>query len=290
MKKPYVGFFRRALAFLVDSVLISLPPLVICVPLFISQYDALAELPEGDLQTAAVTGLAVVCYTLWQVIALITYWLYFAFCESGKKQATLGKRLLRIKVIGQDGKRISFARATGRAFARMLAYPTVYIGFVMAGCTRRNRALHDMVAQTYVVERDFTSTDELPDTPGHPVWLTVWITVLVGISLVGLITNLPQTDEETLTDTPVAPTEVSAPTDNTPVQQAAEKLLELARTQSAAPTGLQADGNRYYRHADGYRALLPGSVTLFVPNGADAVCCEDDGNNTCAATGLTPCP
>lgn len=290
MQKPYVGFFRRAAAFLVDSVLISLPPLVICVPLFISQYDDLAELPAGDMQTAAVTGLAVVCYALWQVIALITYWLYFAFCESGKKQATPGKRLLRIKVIGQDGKRISFARATGRAFARMLAYPTVYIGFVMAGCTRRNRALHDMIAQTYVVEHDFTPSGDLPDTPGHPVWLTVWAAVLVGISLVGLITNLPPNDEEEFTAATVIQTEIPAETDNAPVQQAAEKLLELARTQGAAPAGLQEDGNRYYRHADGYRALLPGSVTLFVPNGADAVCCENDETNSCANTGLTPCP
>src|SRR5262245_30233262 len=39
-------------------------------------------------------------------------WLYYALLESSPVQATVGKRLLGLAVADEDGKRISFARAT----------------------------------------------------------------------------------------------------------------------------------------------------------------------------------
>jgi uncharacterized RDD family membrane protein YckC len=58
---------------------------------------------------------------------------------------------LGLKVTDLEGRRISFARATGRHFAKILSGLMFFIGFIMAGFTQRKQALHDMIAGTLVV-------------------------------------------------------------------------------------------------------------------------------------------
>ncbi|MBO7190739.1 MAG: RDD family protein [Elusimicrobiaceae bacterium] len=269
---PYAGFFRRAAAFTIDAFFVSIPPLVICLFLWFLLANALSMFDDPQEKQFAIVGIYVLLFLLYQGIFLITYWLYFALFESGSKQATLGKRLLKIKVIDQQGNRLGFGRATGRAFARILSQLTLQIGFVMAGCTHRKRALHDMIAQTYVVDHAFQPGDELPDSPNHPVWLAVWCVVLSTLFIIGIIQNAA-TQEGALA-----------------VQEAAVQLQELAQTQKAPPTPTP-DGTRYFRHADGYRALVGAGtgISLFLPRGSDEVCCEENEENSCANMGLPVC-
>jgi uncharacterized RDD family membrane protein YckC len=56
-------------------------------------------------------------------------------------------------VTGIDGGRISFARATGRHFAKYISAFLLGIGFIMAAFTAKKQALHDMIAETLVVKR-----------------------------------------------------------------------------------------------------------------------------------------
>ncbi|HVI25302.1 MAG TPA: RDD family protein [Xanthomonadaceae bacterium] len=79
--------------------------------------------------------------------------LYYALQESSSHQATLGKRALGIKVTDARGRRLGRGQAFGRWFAASLSYLTFYIGFLMAAFTERKRALHDVVADTQVVDR-----------------------------------------------------------------------------------------------------------------------------------------
>jgi uncharacterized RDD family membrane protein YckC len=51
-----------------------------------------------------------------------------------------------------NGRRISFARATGRHFAKILSGMVMMIGFIMAAFTERKQALHDILASTIVVK------------------------------------------------------------------------------------------------------------------------------------------
>src|SRR5579859_5753744 len=87
-------------------------------------------------------------------IGLLFPFVYEAWMTSSSKQATLGKLALGIKVIGEDGQGISFARATGRHFAKYISAIILCMGYIMAGFTDRKRALHDMMAGTYVVFKD----------------------------------------------------------------------------------------------------------------------------------------
>ena len=84
------------------------------------------------------------------VIGVAGSWLYEALMESSSRQATLGKMIFQMKVTDLSGNRISFARATGRYFAKWLSGLTLFIGYIIAGFTERKQALHDMVAGTLV--------------------------------------------------------------------------------------------------------------------------------------------
>ncbi len=269
---PYAGFFRRAVAFIVDLLVINIPPLFICWLLWLSQINALDSFSDEQEFQLALFGLIMLLFFVYHGLLLITYWLYFAFFESCHKQGTLGKMLLKIKVIDQQGNRLSFARATGRAFARILSQLSLQIGFVMAGCTHRKRALHDMIAQTYVVEKSFQPGDELPDSPHHPVWLGIWCAVLT-LSFVLMLTQNLAEQKAVLA-----------------VQEAALQLQDLAQTQKELPQP-SANGTRYFRHADGYRALVGAGtgISLFLPRNSDEVCCEENEEKSCAKMGLPVC-
>jgi uncharacterized RDD family membrane protein YckC len=51
------------------------------------------------------------------------------------------------------GNRISFARASGRFFGKILSGMILGIGFLMAGFTQRKQALHDILAGCLVLRQ-----------------------------------------------------------------------------------------------------------------------------------------
>ena len=57
-------------------------------------------------------------------------------------------------VTDMTGQRVSFARATGRHFGKVITNMVpMLIGYIMAGFTERKQALHDMIAGCVVLRR-----------------------------------------------------------------------------------------------------------------------------------------
>jgi uncharacterized RDD family membrane protein YckC len=104
-------------------------------------------------------------------ISTVISWLYYALMESSAKQATLGKMAIGIVVTDLDGHRISFGRATGRYFGKILSGLILGIGFLMAAFTEKKQALHDILASTLVVKGTAPSTGPAlpPPPPPSPV-------------------------------------------------------------------------------------------------------------------------
>lgn len=75
------------------------------------------------------------------------YWLYFTLLEASERQATVGQRALRLRVVGETGARVSRRRAAARALARLLLAP----GVLAALRDARRRTLHDAVTRTWVI-------------------------------------------------------------------------------------------------------------------------------------------
>jgi resuscitation-promoting factor RpfA len=66
--------------------------------------------------------------------------------------ATLGKRLLGIQLVGPDGARPSLGRSAARTALAALSVGLLGLGVLLAFFTRSGRALHDLLARTWVVE------------------------------------------------------------------------------------------------------------------------------------------
>jgi uncharacterized RDD family membrane protein YckC len=120
----YAGFWKRFAAFLIDCVILSL---------------------ATGLLTAGTLGVA------W-FAAFLLPWLYEAVMLSSERQATIGKIALGIIVTDLSGGRLSFGRATGRHFAKWISALILGIGFIIAAFTEKKQALHDMIAETLVVD------------------------------------------------------------------------------------------------------------------------------------------
>ena len=153
----YAGFWLRFLAFLIDNAVMGIGFVLILIPLifltglggFISEIH-----PDEDMNDVGIFMLIGLLF-LAATVSLLLTWLYHALMESSEWQATLGKRVLGLVVTDMAGRRVSFGRATGRHFAKIITNMVpAFIGYIMAGFTERKQALHDMIAGCLVLRRN----------------------------------------------------------------------------------------------------------------------------------------
>ena len=143
----YAGFWLRAAAFIIDSIILGIITLpIVAKPILSNLGSQLTAKSYIDF----ITGSSRQAIALQLLMNLILV-LYSAAFESSAWQATPGKRLARIRVTDLSGKRISFPRAAGRNIGKVLEQVTLFVGFAMAGFTAKKQALHDMTALCLVV-------------------------------------------------------------------------------------------------------------------------------------------
>lgn len=85
-------------------------------------------------------------------LSLILAAAYYILCEGSEWHATLGKKLMNIKVVNKNGQGIDYKTATIRYLSRMLSGLIFGIGFVIALFNDNRQCLHDKLADTYVVD------------------------------------------------------------------------------------------------------------------------------------------
>ena len=98
----YAGFWRRFGAIIIDAIIV--------------------DMATGILLLVSLGAFAPVLF--------FAGWLYYSLMESSSWQATLGKMALGIAVTDNAGKRISFGRATGRYFAKIISAIILFVGFI----------------------------------------------------------------------------------------------------------------------------------------------------------------
>ena len=140
----YGGFWIRVVAAIIDGVLVR----VVLTPF--RAVLGLGGLAVGGFGHRGFSPMHLLGGGLMLLLTIPTSWLYEALMESSSYQATLGKMIFGMKVTDLYGNRISFARATGRHFAKILSAMILCIGFIMVGLTERKQGLHDLLAGTLV--------------------------------------------------------------------------------------------------------------------------------------------
>jgi len=143
----YAGFWKRFVAALIDSLILGFAGLIagLFVGLFIG---AILGAAGVDKRIIGMTG-----GFFGYLIGIVLNWLYFTLFESSCKQATPGKMALGIIVTDAAGRRVSFARANGRYWGKILSGLILAIGYMMAGFTEKKQALHDMIADCLVINK-----------------------------------------------------------------------------------------------------------------------------------------
>ena len=164
----YAGFWRRFLAYLIDSIILGIIEMILFIPIIVIfglsffSWDTLHESEEFVMRSSAyffqdeysIAFLSIYILLIFGmfIFSILINWLYFALMESSYRQATLGKMALGLKVTDIEGKRISFGKASGRYFGKILSGMILYIGFIMVAFTEKKQGLHDMLANTLVID------------------------------------------------------------------------------------------------------------------------------------------
>lgn len=147
----YASFWRRFAAWLIDAVLTT-PALLMLSRLFDrAGLEWIGDpIYDGAPAWLDLAFLGSPLDTTW--LFLVGRWLYEAAFLSSAWQATPGKRATGVFVTDLVGERISFGRASARAFATHLSWIAL-IGYLIQPFTAKRQALHDLIAGTVVVRK-----------------------------------------------------------------------------------------------------------------------------------------
>ncbi len=151
----YAGFWRRLLAFTIDSLLYS----VLVTPILIASYGR--EYFYWSASHGAFYhyyGIGDVLLTKLLPIALILlFWTRWG--------ATPGKLLLDIRIVDARNLRpIGFKKAMLRLLGYAVSFLTLYLGFLWIAWDKRKQGLHDKIAETLVIRNpEYYENKTLPE-------------------------------------------------------------------------------------------------------------------------------
>lgn len=139
------GFWIRFVAYLIDSVIISVLMGVIWAPtMFLTMRSAMSEGGPGPL-AAILPFLAFLLSTAASLGYVLWFW--------ATKGATPGKKMMGLRIVREDGEE---PLGWGTAFMRIVGYMVsgfiLYIGFLMIAFNPDKMGLHDKIAKTRVLK------------------------------------------------------------------------------------------------------------------------------------------
>jgi uncharacterized RDD family membrane protein YckC len=154
---PLAGFGPRALAFFLDSLLISLAQIVIGgLFILIGASLSVFQSMTGNIQ------LIVVTFIIFFLIVLLIYPLYFIVFESIWNGQTPGKRTTGIRVVQRGGLPLNMQAIVMRNLMRLVDMlpSNNFAGVISFFATSKQQRIGDLVADTVVI-REFASDQPL---------------------------------------------------------------------------------------------------------------------------------
>ncbi|WP_203323397.1 RDD family protein [Pseudoxanthomonas beigongshangi] len=185
------GFWKRFAASFIDGMVMMVVTLVVALVGLMLTGGAAALNPQAFANDMMRGTLGVTFILAFYVLPILAQAVYFTWMHASASQATLGKLAVGIKVARTDGQALTL----GRSFGRWCAYfflnlvscgVTTLISAFTVGLTERKQALHDMIADTLVVDRwAFTAH---PERQRRDLGAVTWtIIVLAGLFFVAYI-------------------------------------------------------------------------------------------------------
>jgi uncharacterized RDD family membrane protein YckC len=144
----YAGFWPRAGAKIIDSLIIS----AINVLLMVGLWGAIGISMFGNTSGQPSIPQMMMMFSVYgfMFVFSIAYSVWFL----ARYGATPGKMAVGLKVVTPEGEPIAVSRAFGRFFAEILSYMICYIGYIMVAFDKEeHKALHDILCNTRVVRK-----------------------------------------------------------------------------------------------------------------------------------------
>lgn len=132
----YPSFFKRFVADIIDACIMSI---------FASAVVFMMVGNTGSIQ--AQTGIS--------IITTIGLFLYWAIWESSDYQASPGKMMMSLRVIGIKGKRVDALQAIGRNAAKFLSIAAVFGGIIAIIFHPERKGWHDSLSSTEVINANY---------------------------------------------------------------------------------------------------------------------------------------
>lgn len=148
---------KRLLAALIDGIILGTVYSIILGITLIPFIRKISQINEGqfpmdDAESASMVmgslGIIFLGFTLYYV----GVFLYYTLQHSGKHQATIGKRAMKLYVTDEHGERLTFGKAAIRFLGRIINSFTMYIGYLIILFTEKKQGLHDIIAKTLVLD------------------------------------------------------------------------------------------------------------------------------------------
>lgn len=160
----YAGFWIRFGAWAIDSIILGIPLLILSNVIF-ALFGNSMEVPEellidptsidtlSDAEILSIAGPMMLAFFGTMIVCMIFSLFYYTLFHASKWQATIGKKLLGLKVTDKNGKRLSFWRSLGRYLVSSLLSSILLIGFILAAFTEKKQALHDLIVGSVVIKK-----------------------------------------------------------------------------------------------------------------------------------------
>ena len=78
---------------------------------------------------------------------------YCIFMESSIKQGTIGKSIVGIIVVNENGNRMTIRESIKRNACKLLSYLGIFLGFIWILFDKKKQGWHDKITKTFVVNK-----------------------------------------------------------------------------------------------------------------------------------------
>lgn len=149
MEYSYGGFWRRAFAFLIDTVILYL----IFALFFVMGIVVLglsSSFAYGDFSLRRLTGMTIIYLVMYHLTIAVIGMLYFTYFH-GTVGQTPGKMIFGLKVIQSNGRELNLGIGFLRWVGYIVSALVLHLGFIWIAFDSKKRGWHDMIAKTIVV-------------------------------------------------------------------------------------------------------------------------------------------
>jgi uncharacterized RDD family membrane protein YckC len=144
----YAGIGNRLFAVIIDGLLMSVATMV---PLFLVFFVLLGSAPNR--QSIAKLGSYLMLIAVVFIAVMLLPFVY-EIVMIAKRGATYGKSFRKVVVVRTNGEPVSMGRSILRIIIKSFLSGILLIGYLMALFTEKKQALHDLIADTVVLQRD----------------------------------------------------------------------------------------------------------------------------------------